>query len=134
MVVGGSTALTAVPSESAAMSAGLLVVAVVGGLLCMVAEKPFCHRSYPKTPSESDSAVAEVLRSPKPPLELLATSVVAGKVAVKVSGHRRAIAAARLKSQLHRVVIPLGAEVAVVGDPGLREEVPLTRLGYGIAF
>ena len=63
MVVGGSTALAAVPSESAAMAAGLLVVAVVGGLLCMVAEKPFCHRSCPETPSESDSTAAGVLEA-----------------------------------------------------------------------
>ncbi|QHO01418.1 uncharacterized protein DS421_13g414880 [Arachis hypogaea] len=28
----------------------------------------------------------------------------------------------------------LGAEVAVVGDFGLREEVPVTRLGYGFTF
>ena len=27
-----------------------------------------------------------------------------------------------------------GAEVAVVGDFGLREEVPVTHLGYGITF
>ncbi|XP_052110917.1 uncharacterized protein LOC107469072 isoform X1 [Arachis duranensis] len=28
----------------------------------------------------------------------------------------------------------LGAKVAVIGDLGLREEIPVTRLGYGIAF
>ncbi|QHO53011.1 uncharacterized protein DS421_2g44180 [Arachis hypogaea] len=130
MVVGGSTTLAAVPSESVTMSTGLLVVAVIEGLLCMVAGKSFCHWSFPKTPSESDSAAAGVLRPPKLLPELLATSVVAGKFLATA----RAVTAAGLKSQLHRVVIPLGAEVAVVGDPGLREEVLVTRLGYGIAF
>ncbi|QHN77537.1 uncharacterized protein [Arachis hypogaea] len=82
MMEGGSTTLAAVPSESSAMAAGLLAAAVVGGLLCMVAGKLFCHRSYPETPSESDSAAAGVLRPPEPLLEVLATSAVAGKVAV----------------------------------------------------
>ncbi|QHN77538.1 uncharacterized protein DS421_19g653610 [Arachis hypogaea] len=83
MMEGGSTTLAAVPSESSAMAAGLLAAAVVGGLLCMVAGKLFCHRSYPETPSESDSAAAGVLRPPEPLLEVLATSAVAGKVAGK---------------------------------------------------
>ncbi|QHN86091.1 uncharacterized protein DS421_16g542980 [Arachis hypogaea] len=48
----------------------------------MVTEKPFCHRSCPETPSESDSATAGVLRPPELPPEVLATSAVAGKVAV----------------------------------------------------
>ncbi|QHO02304.1 uncharacterized protein DS421_13g422660 [Arachis hypogaea] len=62
------------------MAAGLLAAAVVGGLLCMVTEKPFCHRSCPETPSESDSAAAGVLRPPEPTPEVLATSAVAGKL------------------------------------------------------
>ncbi|QHO01275.1 uncharacterized protein DS421_13g413690 [Arachis hypogaea] len=37
-------------------------------------------------------------------------------------------------SRLLRFASSLGAEVAVVGDPGLGEEVPVTFLGYGIAF
>ncbi|QHO54233.1 uncharacterized protein DS421_2g54920 [Arachis hypogaea] len=107
VAVGGSTALAAVPSKSAAMAAGLL------------------------------AAVVGVLRPPEPPPELLATSVVAGKVAIdppEFLAAAGAVAAAGSKSQLLRVVISLGAEVAVVGDPGLRKEVPVTRLGYGIAF
>ncbi|XP_052115900.1 uncharacterized protein LOC107483674 isoform X1 [Arachis duranensis] len=116
VAVGGSTTLAAVPSESATMVVGLLVAAVAVGLLCMVAGKPFCHRSCPETPSESDSAVAGVLKPPEPPPELLATSVVAGKVAVflvdppEFLAAARAVAAAGLKSQLHRVVIPVEAE------------------------
>ncbi|XP_052109880.1 uncharacterized protein LOC127741463 [Arachis duranensis] len=109
MVVGGSTALAAVPSESAAMAADLLVAAVVGGLLCMVAEKPFCHRSCPETPSKSDSATAGVLRPPKSPSELLATSAIAGKVSVdppEFLAADGAVAATGSKSQLLRVVIP----------------------------
>ncbi|QHN77861.1 uncharacterized protein DS421_19g656510 [Arachis hypogaea] len=87
----------------------------------MVARKPFCHRSYPETPSESDSAAAGVLRPPEPPPEVLATSAVAGKVAVDPPEFLAAagvVAAAGSKSQLLRVVIP----VAVVEDFGLRRK------------
>ncbi|QHN82352.1 uncharacterized protein DS421_20g695080 [Arachis hypogaea] len=75
----------------------------------MVAGKPFCHRSCPETPSESDSATAGVLRPPEPPPEVLATSVVAGKVADKVDppefpATAGVVAAAGLKSQLLRVI------------------------------
>ncbi|QHN82351.1 uncharacterized protein DS421_20g695070 [Arachis hypogaea] len=89
------------------MAAGLLVAAVVGGLLCMVAGKPFCHRSCPETPSEFDSAAAGVLRPPEPPPEVLATSAVAGKVAVdppEFPAAARVVATAGSKSQLLRVI------------------------------
>ncbi|QHN82733.1 uncharacterized protein DS421_20g698350 [Arachis hypogaea] len=73
----------------------------------MVAEKPFYHQSCPETPSESDSAAVGVLRPPKPLPEVLATSAVAGKVAVDPPEFLAAVgvvAAAGSKSQLLRVI------------------------------
>ncbi|QHO07317.1 uncharacterized protein DS421_14g462610 [Arachis hypogaea] len=71
----------------------------------MVAKKPFCHRSCPETPSESDSAAAGVLRPPEPPPEVLATSAVAGNIFVDPPEFPAAagvVAAADSKSQLLR--------------------------------
>ncbi|QHN82734.1 uncharacterized protein DS421_20g698360 [Arachis hypogaea] len=73
----------------------------------MVTGKPFCHRSCPETPSESDSAAAGVLRPPEPPPEVLATSAVAEKVAVdppEFLAAAEVVAAAGSKSQLLRVI------------------------------
>nr|XP_025678764.1 uncharacterized protein LOC112778683 [Arachis hypogaea] len=88
------------------MAAGLLVAAVVGGLLCMVAGKPSCHRSCPETPSESDSAAAGVLRPPEPPPEILATFAVAVDPPELLAA-AGAVVEAGSKSQLLRVEIPV---------------------------
>ncbi|QHO38040.1 uncharacterized protein DS421_4g116870 [Arachis hypogaea] len=128
VTVGGSTTLATVPSESATVAVGLLVAAVVVGLLCMVAEKPFCHWSCPETPSKSDSTAAGVLRPPEPPPELRLLLSSLERLPVRVSFescccHRFEIAAA---SYCHSVLLGLlrmwlEAEVAVV-DFGLRQK------------
>ncbi|QHO28400.1 uncharacterized protein DS421_7g216340 [Arachis hypogaea] len=88
-----------------------------------------------------------ILRPPKPPLELLATSVVARKVADKVDppellATAGAVAGAGSKSQLLRVVILLfmllrkcvGLCFEAAFDFELRRKELMRRLDYGICI